>query len=384
MEREKLLMTPGPTMVPTRVLQAMSKQIIHHRTKEFSEIFKNLSQNIKKVFHTENPVITLASSGTGAMESSIVNLFNPGDKILVASIGVFGDRYATIAERFGLKVDNLKITWGECVDPQLIKEKLEQNKDDQYRGVIVTHNETSTGVVNDVEEIGSILKQYEEVLFIVDAVSSMGGAKILTDEWGIDVVVTGSQKALMTPPGLAFASVSKKAMEAVEKSTLPKYYWDYKDAVNRLGKENPDTPYTPAVSLIIGANVAVNMLLEEGLENIYQRHNKLALATREAVKALGLELVTKEECASPLITSIKAPEGVDIEEVRKIMNVKYDIMIAGGQKHLKGKIFRIGHMGYVDKFDLMRTIAALEYSLLEKGYNMELGQGLAAAQKILV
>lgn len=378
MIRDKLLMTPGPTMLPYRVREAMNRQILHHRTKEFELYFCKMNEDLKKVFETRNPVLTLASSGTGALEASLVNAFSPGDKVLAISVGVFGERFAKIASRFGLEVKLMDIPWGKGVDPEEVKAYLEGPEGKEVKGVLVTHNETSTGVVNDIKAIGQILKN-KDCILLVDAVSSLAGIELKADEWGLDMVVAGSQKALMLPPGLAFVSVNDKAWDFIKKSKLPKFYFDFLAYKKSLGDDT--TPYTPAVTLIIAASEALNMIIEEGLNNIFARHKNLALACRNAVKAMGLELFADPKYASDLITSIKAPLGIEIDKARSIMNLEHDIMIAEGQQHLKGKIFRIGHMGYVDCFDLLRTISALEFSLIKVGFKMELGAGVAAAQQ---
>lgn len=383
MPKEKLLMTPGPTMVPPSVLETMGRQLIHHRTKEFRNIFKELNENLKYIFQTQSNVLTLSSSGTGALESAIVNLFSAGDKVIAISIGVFGDRFAKIAEVFGLKVDKISVEWGKAVEPEIIRQKLEEDKAGQIKAVIVTHNETSTGVTNDIEAIGKIVSKTEK-LFIIDAISSVGGLDIQTDNWGIDIVIGSSQKALMAPPGLAFVSVSPKAWEAHKNSKLPKFYWNYSAYRKGLEQEElPDAPYTPAISLMMAQHEAINLIKEEGLQNVFARHRRLALATQAGVQALGLELLPDKSVSSYIITAIKAPMGIDIEEVRKIMNLKYDIMVTGGQQHLKGKIIRIGHCGYVDKFNLIKTFAALEYALKESGYPVKLGVSVSAVEKAL-
>jgi len=380
MRKDKLLMTPGPTMIPHRVRETMARQIIHHRTKEFERYFVKMNESLKKVFQTQNLVLTLVSSGTGGMEAVVANAFSPGDKVLVVSTGVFGDRFVKITTRFGLDVKVISVPWGRGADPEEIKKFLDSPEGDGVKGVFVTHNETSTGVANDIKGIGEVLKG-RDCLYIVDAISSLGGMEVKTDEWGIDMVIAGSQKALMLPPGLAFVSVSEKAWRAIEKSKLPKFYFDF--LAYRKSLNDNTTPYTTAVSLVIAASESLDMILEEGLENIFARHRNLAEACRAAVKALGLELFADERYASDLITSIKAPEGIDIDQVRKTMNLQYDIMVTGGQQHLKGKIMRIGHMGYVDGFDLLKTITALELSLLKAGYKLELGTGVTAALKTL-
>jgi len=380
MIRDKLLMTPGPTMLPYKVREAMNRQILHHRTKEFEAYFSKMNQDLKTVFETKNSVLTLASSGTGAMEASLLNAFSPGDKVLAISVGVFGERFAKIATRFGLNVRLIDIEWGKAVNPEEVKAFLDSPEGADVKGVLVTHNETSTGVVNDIKALGEIVKD-RDCLLLVDAVSSLAGMELKTDDWHIDMVIAGSQKALMLPPGLAFVSVSDKAWEFIKKSKSPKFYFDYLSYKKSLSDDT--TPFTPAVSLVIAASEALAMITEEGLDKIFARHKNLALACRNAALAMGLELFAEPNNASDLITSIKSPSGVEIDKARSIMNLEHDIMIAEGQQHLKGKIFRIGHMGYVDCFDLLRTISALEFSLIKVGYKLELGLGVAAVQKYI-
>lgn len=379
MKRDKLLMTPGPTMLPYKVREAMNRQILHHRTKEFEAYFSQMNEALKKVYETKGTVLTLASSGTGAMEAAIVNAFSPGDKVLAVSVGVFGERFAKIAEKFGLDVKHMNIPWGSGVEPQDVKNFLEGPEGKDTKGILITHNETSTGVVNDIKAVASLIKD-KDCIILVDAVSSLAGIELKTDEWGLDIVIAGSQKALMLPPGLAFVSVSGKAWEFIKKSKLPKFYFDFLSYKKSLGENT--TPFTPAVTLVIAASEALELILEEGLENIFARHKNLAEACRNAALAMGLELFPEQKFASDLITSIKAPMGIEIDKARSIMNLEHDIMIAEGQQHLKGKIFRIGHMGYVDCYDLLRTISALEFSLIKVGYSMEPGAGVSAAQKI--
>lgn len=381
MEKEKLLMTPGPTMIPARVLEVMRRQIIHHRTKEFEVVYDGLEEDLKFVFQTKNMVLMFSSSGTGAMESAVVNLFSPGDKVLAISIGAFGDRFAEIAQAFGLNVNKLAVNWGEAVDVSKVKEILDCDK--EIKAVLMTHNETSTGVTNDIEAVGKLVKGTDKLL-VVDAISSLGGLDLQMDNWGIDVVVTGSQKALMAPPGLGYVALSDKAWDAVNASKLPKFYWDYKKYRKGLLKEGENPPYTPAISLLMAQAEALKMIKEEGLQEVFARHKKLALATQAGVAELGLELFAKQDVSSYIITAVKAPEGIDIGKVIKTMNLKHDIMITGGQKHLKGKIFRIGHCGYTDSLDLIKTFAALEYSLAEAGYKVEMGASVGAVQKALL
>ncbi|MCC5912171.1 MAG: alanine--glyoxylate aminotransferase family protein [Clostridiaceae bacterium] len=379
MKKEKLLMTPGPTMVPHEVLMAEAAPMIHHRTPEYSDLFTQLNKNLQIVFQTKNSVLTYPAVGTGGLEAAVVNFFSPGDQVLVTSIGVFGERVATIAKAFGLKVDKLAMPLGKAVTTELIEERL---KTKNYRGIFVTHNETSTGAFNNIKAIGEVIKD-KNILFIVDAVSSLGGLELKTDEWGIDVVVTASQKALMASPGLTFLSISDRAFEIAKTSKCPKFYWDVLKAKAAMEKPSPQNPYTPAVSLIRGVNKALELIIEEGLQEVFERHSRLAEATRHAVEALGLKLFATEGARSDVITSIKMPEGIDGEGIKKIMSEKHGVIIAGGQQDLKGKIIRIGHMGYVDEGDLIKTIAALEKALLEVGYTVTLGAGVTAARERL-
>ena len=382
MAKEKLLMTPGPTMIPPSVLEIMSRQIIHHRTAAFEATYEGVEEDLKLLYQTKNMVLMFASSGTGAMESAVANLFCPGDKVLVVSIGSFGERFGEICKVYGLDVVKLSYEWGEAADVNQIKDILDNDIKKEIRAIFITHNETSTGVTNDIEAVGKLTKGTDRLL-IIDAISSMGGLELKTDEWGLDVVVTGSQKGLMCPPGLAYASVSDKAWAACERSTLPKFYFDYKKFKKGFLGQGQNPPFTPAVSLILGQAEALRIMKEEGFQNVYDRHRKLALATQAGVMAMGLELFATKEISSFIITAVKAPEGIEIGKVIKTMNQKYDIIVAGGQKHLKGKIFRLGHCGYVDRFDLMRGFSALELALSENGYKVELGVGIAAVQKSL-
>lgn len=370
-------MTPGPTIVPASVLTAEGEPAIHHRTKEYGQLFQEFNENLQYVFQTKNPVITFPGAGTGGLEAAVVNFFSPGDKILVVSIGFFGDRFAEIASIFGLDVELLAVPWGQSVDPSNIKTKINEN---DYKAVLVTHNETSTGACNNIYQISKVLAG-KDLLFIVDAVSSLGALDLQTDAWGVDVAITASQKALMSPPGLTFLSVNEKGWEAAKTAKCPKYYWDIIKAKESMEKELPQNPYTPAVSLIRGCNVALNMIKEEGLQRVFKRHTRLARMLQVAVKAIGLEFFAAEKARSQCITSIVMPQGIDGEKVRKRMSNEHNVIIAGGQEKLKGKIIRIGHMGYVYDEDILETIKALEHSLKDEGYPVQLGIGIQEAMK---
>jgi aspartate aminotransferase-like enzyme len=369
-------------MIPTRVLEIMRRQIIHHRTFNYEADFDELCENLKLVFKTKNTVMTCTSSGTGVMEGAIVNLFSPGDKVLAVSTGSFGDRFAEIAKAFGLDVLPYSVEWGKTADPDKIKSILDGDKDHKIKGVLMTHNETSTGVTNDIEQVAGHIKNTDR-LMVVDAISSLGALELKMDEWGIDAVVTCSQKGLMNAPGLGFAALSDKGWEAYEKSTLPKFYWDFKKYINGIAKISENPPYTPAISLVLAQNEAIKILLEEGLDNVYARHKRFALAAQSGVAALGLSLLPEQKYSSYVITAVRPPEGVDISAVIKKMNVSYDVMVVGGQKSLKGKLMRIGHCGYFTRHDLLRAFSALELSLMDCGYKIEYGASLTAVQKAL-
>jgi serine---pyruvate transaminase len=371
------LLTPGPTPIPPRVLETMARPIIHHRTPEFQKVIQEVEEDLKYVYQTKNEVLIFAASGTGAMEGSVINLLSPGDKALVVRGGKFGERFGEICEAYGIEFTALDVEWGKAVDPKKIDDILK--KDKKIKAVYTTLCETSTGVAADIEAIGSILKNYEAVL-VVDAISGLAAVPIKTDEWGADVVISGSQKGLMIPPGLAFVSVSKKAWALIEKSTLPKYYFDFKAYKKALGKT--DTPYTPAVNLMIALREALKIIKEEGLDVIFERHKKMAFAVRSAVKAMGLELFSPD-AYSDGVTAVNVPQGIDGEKLVKTMRDKYGVGIAGGQAELKGKIFRIATMGYIAATDLIVCISTLETALSEMGYKFQLGSGVKALEETL-
>ena len=354
---QMLLMTPGPTNVPERVLEKMKNTVCHHRTKEFGKLFGELNEGLKAVFQTKNPVLTFPAAGTGGLEAAIVNLFSPEDRVLAVSIGVFGDRFIEIGRTFGLQIDVLEVPWGRGVTLEEIQGALK----DEHKALILTHNETSTGAVNPIKEIGEFMKDKTQ-LYMVDAVSSLGGSEIAMDDWHIDVLITASQKALMSPPGLTFIGVSDQAWEQVEKAKLPRFYWDFKKARKDMEKSTPQNPYTPAVALIGAANEAIKMMQEEGLEAVFERHKRLAAYFRQEVRKIGLPLYTHEACLSDTITAIATEQG---EAIKKIMETKYGIIIAGGQDQLKGTMIRVGHMGYINQNMIDRTLIALKGALEE-------------------
>lgn len=376
--KKDYLMTPGPTPVPPEALLAMAKPIIHHRTPEFMEVFKEVSADLKYVFQTEEDVLVFTSSGTGAMEAAVANLLSPGEKAITVQGGKFGERWTEICKAYGIVAIPIDVEWGKAVDPKAIEEKLKN--DNKIEAVFTTLCETSTGVETDIKTLAQITKKYNAVL-VVDAISGLGAIDLKTDEWGVDCVVAGSQKGLMIPPGLAFVSLSKKAWAKVEKSKCPKYYFDFK--MTKKALEKTDTPFTPAISLVIALRETLRMMKAEGLDVVFARHKKLALATREAMKAMGLELFAPT-APSDCVTAVKVPGGIDGEKLVKLMRDKYGVGIAGGQAELKGKVFRIAHMGFIKETDILTTISILDMALAEMGYRGEPGVGVKAAEEILL
>lgn len=373
--KKTYLLTPGPTPVPPKVLEAMARPIIHHRTAEFQEIFKEVNENLKYVFCTKEDVLTFTSSGTGAMEGSVINLLSPGDVAIVVQGGKFGERWIEICKAYGINVVSIDIEWGRAVDPKQIEMALKDNP--QAKAVFVTHCETSTGTVTDIKSIAPVVSKTPAVL-VVDAVSSLGAMELRKDDWNVDVVVSGSQKGLMIPPGLAFCALNDKAWELAKESKFPKYYFDFLKA--RKSVQKTDTPYTPGVTLIIALNEALRMMRAEGLDNVLERHSRLASATRAGVKAMGLELFS--EAPANAVTAVKAPSGVDSGKLVKLLRTKYGISIAGGQGHLKGKIFRVAQLGYMNEFDIIVGIAAVAIGLNELGHKVNIGKGIGAVEEV--
>ncbi len=376
---KRYLLAPGPTPVPPEVLLAMARPVIHHRAPEFADLFAKVREDLKWVFQTGNDVLILASSGTGGMEGSVANFLSPGDKALVVNGGKFGERWGKLCKTFGVQVSDIKVEWGRAVDPQLVAEALK--KDPSIKAVYVQASETSTGVAHDVRTLAKTVKGYEDTILVVDAITALGVFDIQTDAWGLDVVVSGSQKAFMLPPGLAFVSVSEKAWRLAEKAKNGAFYFDFKK--ERQSQVKNQTAYTPAVSLIFGLQEVLTMLKSEGLEAVFARQAKLAQAMREGAKAAGLALFAKDS-PSDALTAISAPEGVDGQAVYKNLRVQYGITAAGGQDHLKGKIFRVSHMGYMDRFDVITALAAIEMVLKGLGHPIKLGSGVAKAQELLM
>jgi len=376
---KRYLLAPGPTPVPPEVLLAMARPMIHHRAPEFDPIFAEAREGLQWLFQTRNDVLMLAASGTGGMEGSVSNFLSPGDKALCINGGKFGERWGKICKTFGVQVTELKVEWGHAVNPQLVAEALK--KDPAIKAVYVQASETSTGVSHDVKALGEIVKGHDQTILVVDAITALGVFDIKTDAWGLDVVITGSQKALMLPPGLAFVSVSEKAWAHAEKAKNAAFYFNFKK--ERESQVKNQTAFTPTVSLIIGLQEVIKMLKAEGLEKVFARQGQLARAMREGMKAAGLALFPKES-PSDALTAVSAPDGVDGQAVYKNLRVQYGITAAGGQDHLKGKIFRLSHMGYADRFDVITAVAATEMVLKGLGHPVQLGSGVAKAQELLM
>jgi aspartate aminotransferase-like enzyme len=371
------LMAPGPTPVPPEVLQAMAQPIIHHRTPEYEAVFAEVRAGLKLLHQTKEEVIPFAASGTGALEAAVVNTLSPGDEAIVVQAGKFGERWTGICKAYGVQTVLLEAPYGETVPADKIADALK--KDGAIKAVFTTHSETSTGVLHDVESYAQAVRKTAAIL-VVDAVSSLGVADLPMDAWGVDVVVAGSQKGLMLPPGLALVAAGPKAWELVKTSKLPKFYFSM--VTERKAVEKNQANFTPAVNIIVGLKVALDILKREGLQNVFKRHDRLARATRAGVEALGLTLFAKA-APSPAITAVVAPKGIDGEKVLSAFGKSHNITIAGGQGEMQGKIFRLGHMGYVGDFDVIVALSALEMVLAELGVPVDFGSGVRAAEKVL-
>jgi len=375
---KRYIFTPGPVAVPSEVLIEMAKPIIHHRTSEFEEIFAEVREGLKYIYDTTQEVFILAASGTGAMEAAIANTLSRGDKALVVNGGKFGERWGKICRAYGLEVEELMVEWGHAVDPADIKKALD--KDSSIKAVLVQASETSTGVMHPTKEIAEITGKRDDVILIVDGITGVGVFPLPFDEYGIDVLVGGSQKAFMLPPGLSFAAMSEKAWKFNETSDLPKFYFDFKAALKSAEKNT--TPYTPAVTLVIGLAEVLKMFREEGRENMHKRHATLSLAVREAMKAIGLELYVKDT-PSTALTTIVAPPEIGSGKVIKALSEEFGITVANGQDQAKGVIFRVSHIGDISKTDTLTMVAAIESVLNGLGYKFDFGAGTKKASEIL-
>jgi aspartate aminotransferase-like enzyme len=376
---KRYLLAPGPTPVPPEVLQSMAMPIIHHRAPDFVPVLDSAKKGLKWLCQTENDVLILSSSGTGGMVAAVNNFFSPGEKVLVVNGGKFGERWTKISQSYGLEVIEIPVEWGYVVKPSEVEAELKKQKD--IKGVFIQASETSTGVFHPVREVAEAVRKHGDALYIVDAISGLVAHDIKTDEWGIDVLVAGSQKGLMLPPGLAFLSAGERAWKRNETAKAPRFYFNLKKERESLAKNQ--TAFTSSVTLIIALNEALKLLQAEGLQNVFKRHERLAEATRAAAKALGLGLFAKES-PSNAVTAIEAPPGVDGQEIYKTLRETYGITGAGGQDKAKGKIFRVAHLGYADTFDVITAVAGIEMTLKQLGADIRLGAGVAAAEEVLM
>jgi aspartate aminotransferase-like enzyme len=376
MPEKRYLVTPGPTPVPPEVLAAVSAPMIHHRGPDFRAILARVLERLALVFRTENDVVLFTSAGTGAMESAVANLCSPGDRVLFVTHGYFGERWAAIAQAYGCDVIELRCEWGESPNPDDVAEKLEVAGG--VRAVYLTHSETSTGVVADVRSIAERVNG-TGALVVVDAISSLAAVPLETDAWGLDVVVTSSHKALMTPAGLAAVSVSPAALEAAERASSPRFYFDWARTRKAQAASPPQNPFSPAISLVLGLDVALELLLAEGLEGAHERHVRLGRACRAGAKAMGLELFSPDEDRAAVVTAMRTPPDVDSSAIVLSMRERSNVTIVGGQGELKGKIVRIGHIGYIDVHDVTTALSALELALVEAGADVERGVAVSAA-----
>jgi aspartate aminotransferase-like enzyme len=380
LDKKQLLMIPGPTMVPQSILLAGASPMVNHRGPEFKAALEECTAGLKRVFQTSGEVFILSASGTGGLEAAVVNMLSPGDLVLSVSIGVFGDRIASIANTYGAKVEKLDFPMGTAADPETIRKRLAQDGNKEIRAVLVTHNETSTGVTNDLAKIAPIVREHGALL-IVDGISSLVAMECQMDAWGLDLVVAGAQKAFMIPPGLSFVAMNERAAAAMKQAKIPRFYFDLARAKSYL--EQGQTPWTPAVPLIFQLREGLRLIEKEGIRNCIARHARFARATREGVKALGLTLLADESCASNAVTSIRNPDGIEGAALRKLMREKYGVVLAGGQGSLKDAIFRIGHLGYVSESDIIATLALLGLGLKDLGLRVDPAAGASAAIRVL-
>jgi aspartate aminotransferase-like enzyme len=374
---KQYLLSPGPTPIPNEVALAMSETMIHHRTPQFNKVFEEARQGLKTLFGTHGDVLMLACSGTGAMEAALSNLFSPGDKVLVINGGKFGERWLNIANAFGLDPIEVKVEWGQAVKVDVVEKQLKLHP--EIQSVMLQASETSTTVLHPVKEIASLTKNGP--LFLVDGVTAVGVLPVPLDEWGIDALVTGSQKALMLPPGLGFIALSERAWQKTKKAKLPRFYFDLN--LERKNQAKGSGAFTPAVSLIFGLRASLNMMAREGLDRVYARHARMARATRAAATAMGLKLLAPDS-PSPAATGIFLPDGLDADKVLDYLRDQMGVVLAEGQDQLKGKAIRIAHVGYMGAFDVITAIAALEMALRKFGAEIPFGRGVAAAQEVLM
>jgi serine---pyruvate transaminase len=377
-DKPEILMTPGPTPVPPQVLLAQGSPLVYHRGPGYGRLLEEVTEGLREMLKTSGDVLVFTSSGTGGLESSVSNLFSPGDRVVVPVAGYFGDRFARIAEAFGLDVRRVEYEWGRAARAEDIAEALGEAP---TRGVLAQHSETSTGVIHDIEAIGKAAKD-AGALFVVDLISSLGAVPYEGDAWGVDVAVGGSQKALGATPGIAFVSVSEEAWAASREATLPRFYFDWAAYKKSADLPDPESPWTPAISLMLGLREAIRMYRDEGEDAVLERHRVLSEATKEGVRALGLDLDGEGPERAWAVTAVRAPEGIDGNELVARVRRDHGIILAPGQGPLKGKVFRIGHLGWFERLDILRCLAALELTLEAMGYPTKRGAGVAAAEQV--
>ncbi|MFC5604579.1 pyridoxal-phosphate-dependent aminotransferase family protein [Sporosarcina koreensis] len=377
LQDQQYLRIPGPTPIPPSVQRAMAQPMIGHRGNETSELLRSIKPRLNKVFGTDQDVLIVTGSGTSGLEAAVVNAVKPLDEVLVIVTGAFGARFVAICEAYGIRVHKYEVEWGKAFDTHEIKEHLRNLPN--VTAVFATYCETSTGVLNPIHELAAAVKEVSDALVIVDGVSCVGGVETRMDEWGIDILVTGSQKAFMLPAGLMFIAVSERAWDVIRSNPNRGFYLDLVKYRDDLAKDT--TPFTPALSILFGLDQALDLMEKEGFENVYARHTLMKKMTRGAFEALEVPLLTNEEDASDTVTAVK-PDDFDAEEFRKVIKKEFGLSVAGGQEHLKGKIFRIGHMGYCSPADVLQTLGMMEMGLIKTGKNIELGKGVAAAQRI--
>ncbi len=380
LKENKCLLLPGPVFIPQRVLRAMSKQMVNRRGPEFQNLLVNITEDLKEIFQTKGDVLLFPGSGTAGLEIAVTNALSPGDSVLSLTAGMFSERFATIAEIMGMQVQRLRFPLNEGADPQKVAEVLQADIPRNIKAVLVTHNETATGVTNDIKAIGEIVHEHGALL-LVDAISSLGGIELKADKWHLDIVSSGSQKGFFCAPGIAMVSVSEKGWKAIDKSITPKYYFDLRRA-QKFYIEKRLTPYTSPTTTLYGLQEALSIIKEEGFENVLLRHQLISKALRAGVKAIGLEPFVNDEKASKTVTAIKIPKGIDVAAMKETMSSKYHVYIAGGLGEIEKSTFRIGHLGYIGRGEILNGVSALELALNEHGYEVPVGQGVAAAQKV--
>lgn len=379
LQDQQYLRIPGPTPVPPSVQRAMAQPMVGHRATETADLIRRIRPGLKKVFGTEQDVMIFAGSGTSGLEAAVVNTVGEGDEVIVAVTGAFGGRFVKILDAYGVTVHQIQTEWGHAVSPDQIREALQAHP--AAKAVFATFCETSTGVLNPVAELAQAIRAESDALFIVDGVSCIGGVESKMDEWGIDILVTGSQKAMMLPGGLMFAACSERAWQVIEATPRRGFYLDFTKYRDNLKKDS--TPFTPATSLLYGLEQTIKLIEEEGFEQVIARHDLMKDMTRAAFKALDIPLLTSDEDASPTVTAVR-PDAFDAPALRKVLKQEFNLVVAGGQEHLKDAIFRIGHMGYASPGDVLQTLAMIEIGILKAGQKIELGKGVAAAQQIYI